>query len=231
MATLVLEGVVKEYAGRVPALRGVTLEIADGEFVALMGPSGCGKSTLLHLLGGMDRCSGGRLRWGDEDLTQFDERRLIRYRRDQVGFVFQFFNLLPTLTAAENVALPALLAGKSPAAAQARAGSLLAEVGLAGRTRHLPSTLSGGEQQRAAIARALVNQPKLLLADEPTGSLDSANGRKIIELLQQLHRTMRMTIVLATHDAEIAAAAERTIYLRDGLLGSSETVAPQATTA
>jgi putative ABC transport system ATP-binding protein len=214
-----LVDVVKSYtgaAGRVVALDGICLEIPPGAFVALMGPSGCGKSTLLHLAAGVDLPTSGQVRVDGQELTRLSDAALSRFRRDRVGVVYQFYNLLPTLSAGENVALPALLAGASPREARERAERLLAEVGVAPQAAHWPHELSGGEMQRVAIARALVNRPALLLADEPTGNLDSASGRGVLDLLVRLHVEQRVTILLATHSQEAASVAERVIRLRDG---------------
>jgi putative ABC transport system ATP-binding protein len=197
---------------RVAALAGVSFTVERGDFVALMGPSGCGKSTLLHLCGAMDRPTRGSLRLGDRDLAAMSDDELTRVRREQVGFVFQFFNLLPTLTVADNIALPCLLAGMTAAAAEARAE----RVGIAHRLGHYPQQISGGEMQRAAIARALVHEPALVVADEPTGNLDSENGANVLALLAGLNRDMGVTILLATHAADVAAAARRVLTMKDG---------------
>jgi putative ABC transport system ATP-binding protein len=202
----------------VPALRGVSFSVASGEFVALVGPSGCGKSTLLHLCGAMDRPSGGRLLFEDRDLASLDDDALTLVRRERVGFVFQFFNLLPTLTLADNIMLPALLSGCGEREAAGRARALADRVGIAHRLGHYPQQVSGGETQRAAIARALVHRPALLIADEPTGNLDSANGAAVLDLLLELNREMGVTMLLATHAPDVAAAAHRTLSMRDGLL-------------
>jgi putative ABC transport system ATP-binding protein len=199
----------------VRAVDGVDLAVASGETVAVMGPSGCGKSTLLHLLGGLDRPTAGQVWLAGERIDQLSERGLARRRRDAVGFVFQAFHLMEELTAVENVELPALLAGRSPRAARRRATGLLDQVGLADRARHLPSALSGGQRQRAAIARAMANDPALLLADEPTGNLDSAATLDVLRLFESLHAAGQ-TLVIVTHDARIAATADRLISMRDG---------------
>jgi putative ABC transport system ATP-binding protein len=211
----------KTYAGgsaRVAALRGVDLTISPGEFVALMGPSGCGKSTLLHLCGAMDRPSAGRLALGDQDLAALDDDALTRVRRTRIGFVFQFFNLLPTLTVAENIGLPLMLGGARAAAAHARAATLAGRVGLAHRTGHYPQQLSGGEMQRTAIARAVVHGPALLVADEPTGNLDSVNGAQVMALLRELNESLGVSILMATHAPDVAEAAHRVLHMRDGRL-------------
>lgn len=213
------EGLTRHYeAGGAPvaALRGVDLALARGEFVAVMGPSGCGKSTLLHLCGAMDRPSSGRVLVEGRDLSTLDDDRLTRVRRERIGFVFQFFNLLPTLTVEENIALPLMLSGVPAAVTREAARALASRVGLAGRLHSYPQQLSGGEMQRAAIARALVHRPALLVADEPTGNLDSANGDLVLSLLTGLNVEHGVAILLATHAAEVAAAAHRVVYLRDG---------------
>jgi ABC-type lipoprotein export system ATPase subunit len=201
--------------GLVRAVDGIDLDIAQGETVAVTGPSGCGKSTLLHLLGGLDRPSGGELWVGGRRIEQLSERALAEMRRREVGFVFQAFHLMDELTAQENVELPALLAGRPPRAARRRAGDLLDQVGLGDRAGHLPSALSGGQRQRVAIARALANDPVLVLADEPTGNLDSAATLDVLRLFEQLHAAGQ-TLVIVTHDERIAATAGRLISMRDG---------------
>ena len=202
----------------VEALRNVSLQLESGDFVAIVGPSGCGKSSLLHLCGAMDRPSSGTIMFEDEALEQLDDDRLTRLRRERIGFVFQFFNLLPTLTVAENVALPLLLAGTRSQQAEAAADKWIARFGLAARRGHYPQQLSGGEMQRTAIARAVVHRPALLIADEPTGNLDSANGARVLELLRELNNEIRTTVLLATHSQEIAAGAKRVIHMKDGML-------------
>lgn len=197
-------------------LRGVDVEIARGDFVALRGASGTGKSTLLHLLGGLDTPNAGGIIFDGQDVSRFSDRELTHFRNRRVGFVFQAYHLLPELTALENVCLPARLARLGVASAVNRAEQLLARVGLQGRLDHKPSELSGGEQQRVAIARALVNEPELLLADEPTGNLDSHTGTEIIDLLKSIRLEKKMTLVIATHDAKVAASAPRVIELVDG---------------
>jgi putative ABC transport system ATP-binding protein len=208
----------KEYGsaeGLVRAVDGVDLDIAQGETLAVMGPSGCGKSTLLHLLGGLDRASGGELWMGDHRLDQMNEKELARLRRNEIGFVFQSFHLMDELTAQENVELPVLLAGRPHSEARRRAIELLGEVGLSDRADHLPAALSGGQRQRVAIARALANEPLVVLADEPTGNLDSAATLDVLELFQRLHAAGQ-TLVIVTHDERIAATADRLITMRDG---------------
>jgi putative ABC transport system ATP-binding protein len=200
----------------IEAVRDVSLDLAAGEFVAVVGPSGCGKSTLLHLCGGMDRPTSGRLLLDGARLDGMDDEALTRLRRSRIGFVFQFFNLLPTLTLAENIALPLLLGGAAEGAALGSARALAGRVGLAHRLDHYPSQLSGGEQQRGALARAVVHQPVLVIADEPTGNLDSDNGRGVLALLAELNRELGVTLLLATHAADVAAAAARVVHMRDG---------------
>jgi ABC-type lipoprotein export system ATPase subunit len=211
-------GLEKNYGegdGLVRALVGVELEVASGETLAVMGPSGCGKSTLLHLLGGLERASDGEVWLGGRRIDRLSEKALARMRRESIGFVFQAFHLMEELTALENVELPALLAGHSPRAARVRAAKLLEQVGLAARARHLPSALSGGQRQRVAIARALSNEPLVILADEPTGNLDSAATLEVLRLLDGL-RAAGQTLVIVTHDERIAATADRLITMRDG---------------
>ncbi|MFD2081452.1 putative ABC transport system ATP-binding protein [Actinopolymorpha cephalotaxi] len=202
--------------GLVTALSGVDLEVAQGETVAVMGPSGCGKSTLLQLMGGLQRPSGGEVWVAGRPLTGMSERKLARLRRDAIGFVFQSFHLMDELTAVENVELPALLAGRSSARARSRAQALLEQVGLAEQAGRLPADLSGGERQRVAVARALSNEPLAVLADEPTGNLDSASTADVLRLLDAL-RSDGQTQVIVTHDARVAAAADRLISMRDGV--------------
>ena len=211
-------GLEKEYgqgAGLVRALEGVGLEVAAGETLAVMGPSGCGKSTLLHLLGGLERPSAGEVWVAGHRIDQLSEKALARMRRRAIGFVFQAFHLLEELTALENVELSALLAGRSPRAARHRAEELLEQVGLTDRARHLPSALSGGERQRVAIARALSNEPLVVLADEPTGNLDSGATVDVLRLLDSL-RAAGQTLLIVTHDERVAATADRLISMRDG---------------
>jgi putative ABC transport system ATP-binding protein len=215
------EGLARRYQmGKtdVNALRSVDLTILPGEFVALVGPSGSGKSTLLHLIGGLVRPTAGSITVNGLELGRSSDHQLVRYRRDTLGFVFQNFNLLPIKRAWENVAVPLMLAGMPLAERKARALSILGQLGLAHRAEHRPSELSGGEQQRVAIARALANHPRLLLADEPTGNLDSHTGAEIMALLQNLVREEGLTLLLVTHDPGIAGYADRTITLRDGTI-------------
>ena len=197
-------------------LRGVDVEIARGDFVALRGTSGTGKSTLLHLLGGLDTPNAGQIIFDGQPMSRFSDRELTHFRNRRVGFVFQAYHLLPELSALENVCLPARVARIGVTKAVRRAEELLARVGLQDRLDHKPSELSGGEQQRVAIARALINEPELLLADEPTGNLDSHTGAEIIELLRSLRPEKLMTLIIATHDGKVAASAPRTLELVDG---------------
>lgn len=201
----------------VHALRDVTLTLPDGEFVVLLGPSGSGKSTLLNILGGLDTATSGRVLWRDVDLTSADERALTRFRRDHVGFVFQFFNLIPSLTALENVALVTEIAPSPMTPLDA-----LRLVGLAERADHFPSQLSGGEQQRAAIARAVAKRPAVLLCDEPTGALDVQTGIVVLDALQAANKELGTTTVVITHNAAIAGMADRVVRLLDGRITASE---------
>lgn len=207
----------------VSALSEVDLAVPAGEFTALVGPSGSGKSTLLNLIGGLDRPSSGEIRVNGLSLGAATESELVRYRRERVGFIFQSFNLLPTLTALENVEAPLMLAEMPRRARSERAQALLESVGLGARMLHKPNELSGGEKQRVAIARALANRPLLLLADEPTGNLDSKTGRAVLDLLRGLLAAQGLTLIMVTHDPEIAAHAHRIVYLRDGRIQSIET--------
>ena len=222
-ARVVAEGAGKEYAGgasgaSVEALSGVSFELAPGSFTALLGPSGCGKSTLLNLLGALDRPTAGRLLVDGRDLASLSEKERDLYRRRTAATVFQFFNLLPTMTALENVSLPLLLDGVPPAEADRRAAAALAEVGLAARPGAFPYELSGGQMQRVAVARALAVAPALLLADEPTGNLDSRSGGQVLDLISGLVASRGITVVLATHSAEAAARASHVLRLKDGRL-------------
>jgi lipoprotein-releasing system ATP-binding protein len=197
-------------------LRGVNLQVARGEFLALRGASGAGKSTLLHLIGGLDSPNAGEIHFAGQNIAAFSERELTDLRNRRVGFVFQAYHLLPELDTLENVCLPARVARVPAARAAVRGRELLARVGLSDRLEHKPFELSGGEQQRVAIARALINEPELVLADEPTGNLDSHTGGEIIELLKKLHAEKQTTLVIATHDAKVAAHARRVFELADG---------------
>jgi ABC-type lipoprotein export system ATPase subunit len=220
MSLVRASGLRKEYGrgtGLLRAVDGVDLDVARGETVAVMGPSGCGKSTLLHLLGGLDRPSGGEVWLDGARIDGLGEKSLARLRRSAIGFVFQAFHLMEELTAVENVELAALLAGRSPRESRRRAGELLDRVGLGGRARSLPSELSGGQRQRVAVARALVNEPAVVLADEPTGNLDSAATLDVLQLFDDLHRAGQ-TLIIVTHDARIAATADRLLTMRDGAI-------------
>jgi putative ABC transport system ATP-binding protein len=198
----------------VDALRGVTLEVPAGQFTAVMGPSGSGKSTLMHLLAGLDTPSSGTVDIGGEDITKMNDKQLTKLRRKHIGFVFQQFNLLPTLTAEENILLPLSIAGRKPDKADLEA--LIARVGLEDRRRHRPSEMSGGQQQRVAIARALISRPTVLFADEPTGNLDSQSGGEILALLREAVELDGQTTLMVTHDPRAAAAADRVVFIADG---------------
>jgi putative ABC transport system ATP-binding protein len=226
---LVVNGAEKVYENLqrgVAALRGVSFQVEPGDFIALMGPSGCGKSTLLHLVGGMDRPTRGSIELDGVRLDSLDEEALAKLRRKKIGFVFQFFNLLPTLTVAENVALPMMLDGAADRASRDRTLALLDRVGLGSRASHFPAELSGGEMQRTAVARALVNSPEIVLADEPTGNLDSENGEQVMRLLAGLNRELGVTIILATHSEEAARFTKRTIRMRDGQIEREDGASP-----
>jgi ABC-type lipoprotein export system ATPase subunit len=200
------------------ALKDVDLHIASGEFVAITGKSGCGKSTLLHIIGGLEPPSRGQVLLNGRNLAELPEPELTRFRRDRVGVVFQSFNLLPLLTLEENVALPRVLQGAPYEAAREEANHWLEEVGLSPRRRHKPHQVSGGEMQRAAIARALINRPAVILADEPTGNLDSATATQILQLFSRLHRKYQQTVVLVSHAAEAGSVADRVLSMQDGRL-------------
>ena len=218
-SALRLCGVSKHYTGEaapIEAVKDVSLEVNPGEFVAVMGPSGCGKSTLLHIMGAMDRPTRGEVWLGDLPLHTYGEEALTRVRRTRVGFVFQFFYLLPTFTIEENVGLPLLLAGRNHAGPKIR--ELLERVGLAHRMKAMPHQLSGGEMQRVAIARAVVHEPELLLADEPTGNLDSENGTQVLEILRGMAGSGGTTAIMATHSDAAAQCATRVIRMKDGRL-------------
>jgi putative ABC transport system ATP-binding protein len=217
-----LAKVYGEGGAAVRALDGASLTVRKAEIVAIMGPSGSGKSTMLHLLGALETPTSGRITLGGERYDGLDDAGLTRIRRDRIGFVFQFFNLLPSLTAEENVLLPALIAGDSGDSTRSRARDLLATVGLAERTGHLPSEMSGGEQQRVSIARALLRQPELILADEPTGNLDSRSSAEVLKLVRRLSDSEEQTVVMVTHDPGAAAIADRVIFLRDGRVAGEE---------
>jgi len=212
-------GIVKVFGegqGAVRALDGVDLVVQRGEMVAIMGPSGSGKSTLLHIVGALESPTAGTVAVGGVRFDGLDDQGLTRLRRDHIGFVFQFFNLLPSLTAEENVLLPALIARRADAAVRARARALLESVGLGDRANHTPGELSGGQQQRVSIARALLLEPELVLADEPTGNLDTRSGREVLRVLRRLNRSEGRTILMVTHDVSAAAVADRVVFLRDG---------------
>ncbi len=208
----------------VDALRGVSLTLSAGEFVSIMGPSGSGKSTFLHLIGGLDRPSSGSITLQGQEIQKYSDAELSQFRRRSLGFIFQFFNLLPTLTALENVALPLLLDGKKIGEVAPKAQELLDWMGLKNRAEHRPHQLSGGEMQRVAIARALVSNPALILADEPTGNLDSKTGASVLELLQRMVKERGHTLMMVTHDSKAAGYGTRLIRLRDGMLESDERI-------
>jgi putative ABC transport system ATP-binding protein len=210
--------------GRVTALDGVSLAFPRGTFTAVMGPSGSGKSTLLHCAAGLDRPTSGSVRLGETELTGLSERRLTRLRRERIGFVFQAYNLMPSLTAAQNVALPLRLAGRRPREAEVR--EVLGRVGLAERAGHRPAELSGGQQQRVALARALITRPEVLFGDEPTGALDSATGREVLALLRGMAGPGGRTIVMVTHDPVAASWADRVVFLVDGRVHGELSGAP-----
>jgi len=216
--------VYRQGKSEITALAGVTLDIQKGEFVVVMGPSGSGKSTLLHLIGGLDRPSRGEILVEGRIISQVPDDEVTLFRRTQIGFVFQFFNLLPTLTARENVMLPLILDGRSRVDGDQRAETLLERVGLAARGNHLPEELSGGEIQRLAVARALVFDPPILLADEPTGNLDSKTGEAILQLIRDVNRERSCTVVLVTHNLQAAAYGGRVIHLRDGRIEEDRAV-------
>jgi putative ABC transport system ATP-binding protein len=221
MQPLVVENVVKQFRQGdrvVRALDGVSLEVAQGQFLAVMGASGSGKSTLLHLMAGLTQAEGGRVLIAGSDLGKMNDRELTLFRRRHVGLVFQSFNLIPTLTAEENVLLPLMLDGRNGDAGDAKVNELLDRLGLAGRRGHRPDAMSGGEQQRVAIGRALVTDPAVILADEPTGNLDSANSRSVCELLRDLSAVHGKTIVMVTHEPSVAVYASEVAVLKDGKL-------------
>ena len=218
-------GVEKEYAAggvRVRALRGVDLSIARGEMVAVMGPSGCGKTTLLNCLSGLDEFERGEVLIGGESIAGMSERKRTRFRAERMGFIFQTYNLIPVLSAVENVELPLLVAGARPKEARARALAVLEMVGVPEQAHKRPNEMSGGQQQRVTVARSLVNDPAIVWADEPTGALDSETSAEIVELLVRLNRDQGQTFVLVTHDASVAARAHRTVRMRDGLIEGDE---------
>jgi len=208
----------------VQALRDVSFNVEEGEFLAVLGPSGSGKSTLLHIIGCLDRPDYGEIMIEGKNVLRLSDDELADLRLKKIGFVFQFFNLLPRLTALENVMLPLILAEASDKESYKRAKELLELVGLGGRLNHRPSELSGGEQQRVAIARALINNPKLVLADEPTGNLDTKSGWEIVNLMRRLNEEMKQTFIVVTHDPQIAEVADRIIYIKDGLIEGVKSV-------
>jgi putative ABC transport system ATP-binding protein len=220
-----LRDVTKVYQqgrGVVHAVRGVSLRIAAGEFVSIMGPSGSGKSTLMHLLGALDTPTSGRVLFRGRDLQSMSDKERSLLRRNRIGFIFQFFNLLPTLTAAENVALPLLLGGQGRKAARGAALASLDRVGLTDRADHFPEEMSGGEMQRVAVARALITEPEAILCDEPTGNLDSANSKEILSLLRGLPEAGKRAVVMVTHDPAAAAYGDRIVHIRDGRVDGEE---------
>ena len=223
---IVTRDLTREYEGGVRALGGVDVSIDEGEFVAVTGPSGCGKSTLLNLLGGLDRPTAGEIELGGRRVDGFSEARWAHVRRDELGFVFQFFNLIGNLSVADNVELPGLLAGLSAREARVRRGELLQSLGIGEYADASPTRLSGGQQQRVAIARALINRPKVLLADEPTGALDSSSAREVMAVLREAHDSRGQTIVLVTHDARVAARADRVLAMRDGAVAHETRLEP-----
>jgi putative ABC transport system ATP-binding protein len=229
----VVRGVRKTFEAElapVRALRGVDLDVPQGEFVAIMGPSGCGKSTLLNLVAGLDTPDEGQITIADEQVTGRSEDDLARMRRRHIGIVFQFFNLLEGMTVLENVVLPAVIAGRKRKQAETRARDMLDLLGLGDKARELPGVLSGGQRQRLAIARALANEPTLLLADEPTGALDSAGGHEVLELFKRLHGDGQ-TILMVTHNDEVASAADRIVRMRDGRIEGDDRAAATTTAA
>ncbi len=221
MALVEAENLTKVYGSgdtAVTALSNATFNVDSGEFVAIMGPSGCGKSTLLHLVGGLDRPTSGVVRIGGDALNTLSDDALTRLRRRKIGFIFQFFNLIPVLSATENAALPLSLDGVNPAQAKAKAREWLTQVGLGNRLDNRPDQLSGGQQQRVAVARALVADPKLILADEPTGNLDTRASEEVVQLLRQTADDWQRAVVMVTHDPRIASYADRILFLRDGII-------------
>jgi putative ABC transport system ATP-binding protein len=222
-----VSNVVKVYKRgktEVRALNGVSLTVPRGQFLSVMGSSGSGKSTMLNLLGALDVPTSGALRIDGKEISRFPDDELSRFRRDRLGFIFQFFNLLPTLTAVENVILPELLAGKARDALEPKAIALLEQFGLKGRSTHRPDELSGGEMQRVAVARALLSEPALLLADEPTGNLDSKTGTEVLRLIREATRERQLTVVMVTHDPRAAEVGDRLVRLADGNIVGDEAV-------
>ncbi|TMA52790.1 MAG: ABC transporter ATP-binding protein [Deltaproteobacteria bacterium] len=223
-----LQKVFRQGDSEVQALAGVSLDVAAGEFLSIMGPSGSGKSTLLHLIGGLDQASAGEIRIDGRELSRMTDDEITMFRRRKIGIVFQFFNLLPAHSAEENVALPLLLDRRRPRDVRPRVEAALAQVGLLHRRRHRPDELSGGEMQRVAIARALVIDPAVILADEPTGNLDTRTGEEILGLLREANQARRATILLVTHEARAAACGSRIVTLKDGVVVSETTTSPSA---
>jgi putative ABC transport system ATP-binding protein len=223
MKILEIEHLTKIYGKgetQVKALDDISFSVEKGEFVAIVGPSGSGKSTLLHILGGVDTASSGKVVVENTDIAKLDETALAIFRRRQIGFVYQFYNLIPILTVEENITLPLLLDGRKPNKTQLK--NLIAKLGLSNRLNHLPNQLSGGQQQRVSIGRALINNPALMLADEPTGNLDSKNSKEIIELLRHFNREYNQTLIVITHDEKIALSADRIISIEDGKIVRDE---------
>ena len=223
MEILRVENLTKVYgkdAGEVRALDGISFSVEKGQFLAVVGPSGSGKSTLLHILGGVDRPTGGKVFLDGQDVFSQDEDHLAIFRRRQVGLIYQFYNLIPVLNVVENMTLPVLLDGRKPD--EERLEELIRELNLTGREKHLPNQLSGGQQQRVSIGRALMNSPALLLADEPTGNLDSANSQEVVSLLKKANRQYGQTLIVITHDESIALQADRIISLEDGRITKDE---------
>ncbi len=223
MKILEIENLSKIYGSgetRVNALDNVSFTVEQGEFVAIVGPSGSGKSTLLHILGGVDTATSGKVIINGTDISQLDETALAIFRRRQIGLVYQFYNLIPILTVEENMTLPLLLDGRKPS--REHLNSLISKLGLEKRLNHLPSQLSGGQQQRVSIGRALINNPAIMLADEPTGNLDSENSREIISLLRRFNRELNQTVIIITHDEKIALSADRVIAIEDGRITRDE---------
>ena len=218
------EKIYRRGHSEVRALNGVSLTVPKGQFLSVMGSSGSGKSTMLNLLGALDVPSSGIIRIDGKEISKLPDDELSRFRRDHLGFIFQFFNLLPTLTAIENVLLPSLLAGKSRQAEEPKAKALLESVGLKGRWSHRPDELSGGEMQRVAIARALLGEPSVLLADEPTGNLDSKTGAEVLRLIREATRERGLTVVMVTHDPRAAEVGDRLVRLADGVIVGDETI-------
>lgn len=210
---------------KIEALKSVTMKVRHGEYLAIMGPSGSGKTTLFNVIGAIDKPTRGKIFIDDVDITRLDAFELAWLRCRKIGYIFQTFNLIPVLTAAENVALPAVFAGRSQSQAVNKAKELLTLVGLGDRLNHKPSNLSGGQQQRVAIARALINDPQIILADEPTGNLDLRTGRSVIDLLKNVNEEKNVTVITATHDLKMMGISDRILYLRDGKIEREETVA------